>query len=120
MSLAYSILKGCDAVLMVESELNVFAEVVSAYGREVSVKKVKVLVVQPRYIRCHVEVKYRMQAEAYYTNLVSETLEFVSETKGLRKLSSCEKNHSAGREEKGQIWADRGQGFNGVESLAVA
>jgi hypothetical protein len=63
-----------DAELMAESELelqhilNVFAEVVSAHGQEISVRKTEVLVVQPRDTRCHVEEPYRMQVEADDTN----------------------------------------------------
>jgi hypothetical protein len=58
-----------DVKLMTESELellhilNVFAEAVSAYGQEISVKKTEVLVVQPRDTRCHVEEPYRCKRE---------------------------------------------------------
>jgi hypothetical protein len=51
-----------DAELRAESELelqhilNVFAEAVSAYGQEISVRKI--LVVQPRDTKCHVEDPY--------------------------------------------------------------
>jgi hypothetical protein len=96
-----------DVELMAESELellhvlNVFAEVVSAYSQESSVKNTEVCVVQPRDTRCHVEELYRMQAGADVTNkkigtilVYGKPLEVVSEFKYLGSAETNSQTHS--------------------------